>query len=67
MPASSAKVNLQGWGVDLAIKNVEYKAMDDSKVAKGSLSSLHFFHTFLTFYFLSNRGWRGRGRGIGGR
>lgn len=28
---------LSGWGVELAIKNSEYKAVDDSKV-KGELS-----------------------------
>lgn len=28
-------VNLGGYGVELALKNMEYKAMDDSTVKKG--------------------------------
>ena len=29
---STAKVRLSGYGVELAVKNTEYKAVDDSKV-----------------------------------
>lgn len=29
-------VNLGGYGVELALKNMEYKAIDDSEVKKGS-------------------------------
>ncbi|XP_042473077.1 UDP-glucose:glycoprotein glucosyltransferase-like [Zingiber officinale] len=32
---SSDAVNLAGYGVELALKNMEYKAMDDSTVRKG--------------------------------
>lgn len=28
-------VNLGGYGVELALKNMEYKAMDDSTIKKG--------------------------------
>jgi len=28
-------VNLGGYGVELALKNMEYKAMDDSAIKKG--------------------------------
>lgn len=28
-------LNLGGYGVELALKNMEYKAMDDSKIKKG--------------------------------
>ena len=30
--ASSAPLQLQGWGVELAIKNMEYKVLDDSRL-----------------------------------
>jgi len=29
-------VNLGGYGVELALKNMEYKAIDDSELKKGS-------------------------------
>lgn len=32
---ASESVNLGGYGVELALKNMEYKAMDDSTVEKG--------------------------------
>ena len=32
--AGAAPQSLQGYGVQLAIKNMEYKAMDDAKVAE---------------------------------
>lgn len=28
-------LNLGGYGVELALKNMEYKAMDDSEIKKG--------------------------------
>lgn len=31
----SETVNLGGYGVELALKNMEYKAMDDSAIKKG--------------------------------
>lgn len=34
-------VRLGGYGVELALKNVEYKAHDDSKVANGTWVSCH--------------------------
>ncbi|XP_078432136.1 EMS-MUTAGENIZED BRI1 SUPPRESSOR 1 isoform X2 [Wolffia australiana] len=33
---SSDALNLGGYGVELALKNMEYKAMDDNKVGKGA-------------------------------
>ena len=35
---SSSALNLGGYGVELALKNMEYKAMDDNKVGKGKCS-----------------------------
>lgn len=35
---SSESVNLGGYGVELAFKNMEYKAMDDSTIKKGWIS-----------------------------
>lgn len=32
---ASDALNLGGYGVELALKNMEYKAMDDSTVKKG--------------------------------
>ena len=32
---TSDLVNLGGYGVELALKNMEYKAMDDSAIKKG--------------------------------
>lgn len=32
---ASESVNLGGYGVELALKNMEYKAMDDSTIKKG--------------------------------
>ena len=32
-------MNLGGYGVELALKNMEYKAIDDSEVKKGANSS----------------------------
>ena len=32
---TSDPVNLGGYGVELALKNMEYKAMDDSAIKKG--------------------------------
>lgn len=31
-------LNLGGYGVELALKNMEYKAMDDSAIKKGQIS-----------------------------
>lgn len=31
-------LNLGGYGVELALKNMEYKAMDDSAIKKGQFS-----------------------------
>lgn len=31
-------VNLGGYGVELALKNMEYKAMDDSAIKKGTVA-----------------------------
>jgi UDP-glucose:glycoprotein glucosyltransferase len=39
---ASESVNLGGYGVELALKNMEYKAMDDSAIKKGS----NDFHVF---------------------
>ncbi len=36
-------VNLGGFGVELALKNMEYKAIDDSEVKKGGLFLWPFF------------------------
>lgn len=35
-------LNLGGYGVELALKNMEYKAMDDSAIKKGQFSFLVF-------------------------
>lgn len=32
---SKTKVRLSGYGVELAVKNTEYKAVDDSKIQGG--------------------------------
>lgn len=32
---ASKSVNLGGYGVELALKNMEYKAMDDTTIKKG--------------------------------
>lgn len=32
-----SSLNLGGYGVELALKNMEYKAMDDSTVKKGQI------------------------------
>ena len=40
-------VNLGGYGVELALKNMEYKAMDDSAVKKG----LFFYSGYSTVAF----------------
>lgn len=32
---ASESVNLGGYGVELALKNMEYKAIDDSTIRKG--------------------------------
>lgn len=36
-------VNLGGYGVELALKNMEYKAMDDSTVKEGQNICLGYF------------------------
>lgn len=33
-------LNLGGYGVELALKNMEYKAIDDSTVKKGDITIL---------------------------
>ncbi|RRT83944.1 hypothetical protein B296_00004302 [Ensete ventricosum] len=35
---SSDAVNLGGYGVELALKNMEYKAMDDTMIKEGNIS-----------------------------
>lgn len=40
---ASGFVNLGGYGVELALKNMEYKAMDDSTMKKGLPFHLYFF------------------------
>ena len=35
-------VQLAGYGVEMAIKNMEYSALDDSQVSSGPLT-MHFF------------------------
>ena len=32
MAGAAGKLQLPGWGVELAVKNMEYSAMDDAKV-----------------------------------
>ena len=41
-------VNLGGYGVELALKNMEYKAIDDSEVKKG-IFTLHYAGILLEF------------------
>lgn len=51
-------VTLAGYGVELALKNMEYKAMDDTAVNKGCLMKLHIdliaFHFHLKYSFLGS-------------
>ncbi|KAI8555132.1 hypothetical protein RHMOL_Rhmol05G0150600 [Rhododendron molle] len=42
---ASDPVNLGGYGVELALKNMEYKAMDDSTIKKGAGVTLEDPHT----------------------
>lgn len=43
---TSDAVHLGGYGVELALKNMEYKAMDDSAIKKGD----HFPHCEKKFW-----------------
>jgi hypothetical protein len=47
---ASESVNLGGYGVELALKNMEYKAMDDSAIKKG----LNDFHVFYIRFAIIN-------------
>jgi UDP-glucose:glycoprotein glucosyltransferase len=38
---SGGPLNLGGYGVELALKNMEYKALDDSEVKKGYFLSIY--------------------------
>lgn len=41
---TKSPVNLGGYGVELALKNMEYKAMDDSMIKKSECSVLFHQH-----------------------
>ena len=41
LPPPDSPLQLQGWGIELAIKNMEYKVLDDSRVQSSSSSSTH--------------------------
>lgn len=50
-------LNLGGFGVELALKNMEYKAMDDSEIKKGQcevsvLCCLKFIHICVFFVLI---------------
>lgn len=51
----SESVNLGGYGVELALKNMEYKAMDDSAVKKGWNEYHAFWNAdyYIIFYILN--------------
>ena len=36
---SQSKMRLSGYGVELAVKSTEYKAMDDAQIKQGSVES----------------------------
>ena len=44
---TSDPLNLGGYGVELALKNMEYKAMDDSAIKEGLVFNRRFFNIIL--------------------
>ncbi len=41
-------MNVGGYGVEMALKNMEYKAIDDSAVKRGMLHFLEFLFSRLS-------------------